>query len=114
MAIIVVSPGKKNKRIKTVSEWRLRGWQPKGRGLGGLYVAKNGRWWGHVDIVSKGVFKFYIHQPPDTLKSHPKWGCFRYIGNGWHAINFPYGAKSIDEGILKVELLINESFENGF
>jgi hypothetical protein len=54
---------------------------------------------------------FFIFDPPEELKSHSHWVCFSYRGGGKYFIHFRVRPKDIDSGIMQVERMINEAFE---
>lgn len=111
MGVHVVSPNVQREKFHTAPEWMLKGWQRVGGGLKGLYRTKYGTWWGAIKTLSKTQWQFFIFNPPRQLHGHWKWGCFFHRADNWYLVNFNKPPLGIDEGIVKIEGVIQEAFE---
>ena len=97
--------------------WDERGWKiiigtQETRYTGSYRVLNKAS--GQTDVFSGMViFKRsranpYILRPPDQIRRHPKWPCFRRITDGWFRIEWFRAARHPDEAILYVESILSE------
>ena len=97
---------------KEYTYWQENGWRKIGNEYKGFFQTKYGKWRG---VIIENYFKnhsFYIVTPPTILREGSHWSCFTHKGNGLYSIHFSHKPKDISSGILTVEQLIAESFEN--
>jgi hypothetical protein len=90
------------------SGW-VRGWRGKHKGF---YNTKYGSWRGEIDETYLGSHAFYIFSPPDVLKQSYHWACFSRKGLDKYSIHFSKNPKDMSAGILSVERLIAEAYQN--
>ena len=96
-------------------EWMLKGWRREGGGLKGMYRTRYGAWWGAIKVLSQSQFEFNIFNPPLEIEDHPQGGCFfQRKEKGWFRINFTQRPKGIDEGIQKIETVLEEAFKSRY
>src|SRR3989337_156923 len=92
--------------------WKLNGWLKRGNKYEGYYRTPHGRWKGLITENFLNSYSFFIYEPPECLKSHNHWKCFTYKGDGKYDIHFSEKPEDIGSGIIIVERLISEAFEN--
>ena len=74
-------------RRSQIPYWQERGWRQKLRTgpFIGCYRAGPERFRGQID---PSTHEFLIHRPPEALRAHPHWICFRYQEHGWYLVHF--------------------------
>lgn len=91
--------------------WEQRGWQKSGKSYEGYYRTRFGSWRGKAEVSWSGKINLFIHNAPKALERHHKWECFLWRPGGWRFIH-NFGISDLSSGILEVERLIAESFED--
>jgi len=51
----------------------------------------------------------YIASPPAEVQKHPKWACFTPSNNPWYRIHWFRSPKNIEDCILYIERILDES-----
>ena len=106
--LIEMSNQHKEKESNPIPE----GWQRKGKEQYiGLYRANSRMFWGAVNTAYKNTYRFYIWNPPNELRNHPKFSSFRYIGQGWYLVHFIRSPKSLKRGIQMIEDILVQAFK---
>lgn len=91
--------------------WIEQGWCRTSQGYRGKYKTKYDSWMGLIE-TDYDSHKFYIFNPPDELRSHSHWACFRKqdaYGKYW--VHFSQEPENIDEGIISIQKILAEAFE---
>src|SRR5262249_43192542 len=65
--------------------WKEQGWTQTATHFEGFYQAQGRRFKGAVDSEAE---HFLIFRPPEALKRHSHWPCFRYKEHGWYEVHF--------------------------
>jgi hypothetical protein len=78
--------------------------------LTGYYRTRYGSFKGKIELGFNP--SFYIHNPPAELRDHSHWICFSARSGGWYSIHFSTRPRDVDSGIMTVERLITEAFED--
>lgn len=89
--------------------WKERGWQQKGSCYHGFYRTKYGAFEGLIVEPFFGKIQFFIFKPPVCLKRHSHVLCFIPKGNNVYEIHFSTKAKTINEGIIAIEKILDEA-----
>jgi len=92
--------------------WKQNGWLKRGNMYEGYYRTPYGRWKGVIKENFLNSYSFFMYDPPECLKSHNHWKCFTYKGDEKYHIHFSDKPEDIGSGIIIVERLISEAFEN--
>ena len=92
--------------------WKENGWRKLNGAYKGYYLTDYGTWRGIIDESFSNSYVFYIVNPPRALKESEHWDCFVNKGNGTYSIHFSQKPEDMSSGILTVEKLIIESFNN--
>ncbi len=89
--------------------WQERGWTQHGAGsFTGSYRAGRERFEGCIDAKGQ-VFLIQIHRPPEALRAHRHWICFRYHEDGWYAVHFATPPRDMSSGIMEIERILCEA-----
>ena len=91
--------------------WQLRGWHVENGQLAGFYRTPYGSFAGYIRDWDTNRPEFYIIRPPEALRHHPHWMCFRHRGGGRYFIHFDPPPPNPDAGILSVEEVLTEALE---
>ena len=98
-------------RRSEISYWQERGWVRDGHRYTGTYQTRYGSFRGYCDQKGLSFFRFYIYQPPEELRRHSHWKCFLERDRGWYEVHMGRMPADISSGILAIERLITEAFE---
>jgi hypothetical protein len=98
--------------------WEEKGWVARRRGnhveYEGEYrvTPRNGRkrdaYRGRIVVTGNRPVAF-IAGPPRDIHGHPKGVCFRHLNNGWFRLEWARPATNVDDAILYVERILDES-----
>src|SRR5262249_29839774 len=72
----------------------------------GYYRAGQHRFEGQINPEAR---EFLIRRPPEALRSHPHWVCFRYQDNGWYLVHFALRPEDMSSGIMEIERILHEA-----
>lgn len=96
--------------------WAERGWRSRVDGrmhvYEGDYQVGRRSFRGRVQIDARsGKITAYIHNPPPEIKRHPHGACFQQygIGSGWFILHWRRPARNVDDAILYMERVLDES-----
>lgn len=96
---------------KECAYWQENGWRRYGNDYKGYYKTKYGKWRGLIEESFMGHYSFYLFNPPESLRGNKHWECFTHKGNGMYSVHFSRKPPDVSSGILTVEQLLNEAFE---
>lgn len=97
---------------KATPYWMEQGWRQDSLGYRGRYKTEHGSWEGYIHVEFGNEYKFYIYNPPEQLRNHSHWRCFRKQDSyGKYWVHFSDNPENIDSGILSIEKILAESFE---
>jgi len=99
-------------RHKEIPYWKRNGWQRVGRTYRGYYRTQHGDYSGRIEEEFANSYAFFIYDPPRELKNHHHWQCFSRKGGGKYQIHFSEKPEDVSSGIVTIERLIAEAFEN--
>lgn len=97
--------------------WEERGWscevRPNLRIYQGEYRIRRGRnrwrWSGRILVENRGDITAYIADPPESLRSHPKWQCFQHEEGRWFRLHWHNRARNVDDTIAYMEKILYEA-----
>jgi hypothetical protein len=61
-------------------------------------------------VETRSAPEAYIADPPPEIKRHPKGPCFALTRDGWFRVHWHRAPADVDNAILYVEKVLNESF----
>lgn len=91
--------------------WEERGWRQQGRTYSGSYQTPYAAFVGRIEQGRSGHIDFYIYSPSAEISQHSHWTCFQHRGNDWYLIHMGREPRDIGSGIMTVERLITEAYE---
>jgi len=91
--------------------WQERGWNRKGNHYTGSYQTRYGAFRGEIVQHSGNDIEFYLYQPSAEIQRHSHWVCFQHGGNDWYLVHMGRRPKDVSSGIITIERLITEAFE---
>jgi hypothetical protein len=96
--------------------WDERGWTRRTEGrneiYAGNYQAGQRTFAGRIQIEERSRrITAFIHNPPREIKRHRKGPCFQQygIGTGWFVLHWRRPAQNVDDAILYMERILDES-----
>lgn len=96
---------------RQVPYWQERGWTHKGNEYTGSYQTPYGAFQGWIQVERSGHINFYLWQPSVEISRHSHWTCFQHRGNDWYLIHMARQPKDVGSGIITIERLISEAYE---
>ncbi|REJ76319.1 MAG: hypothetical protein DWQ47_11970 [Acidobacteria bacterium] len=97
--------------------WDERGWTKQADGRNevyeGFFVAGGNRFQGRIETARRSrQISVYIRNPPPEIKRHRKGPCFQLLKNGWFRLHWTRPARNVDDAILYMERILDESLRN--
>lgn len=92
--------------------WQQQGWTHVGSAFTGRYQTRYGSFLGRIEQRGVGQFEFLLYQPSREIRRHSHWVCFQERSGGWHFVHMGRKAKDLSSGIMTIERLITEAYEN--
>jgi hypothetical protein len=95
--------------------WDERGWTRAVLGESetyeGHYAVGTRRFRGRIEVRGKRrrTVQAYIYDPPYEIKQHPHGACFQLVGDDWFYLHWARPARNIDDAILYMERVLDES-----
>jgi len=96
---------------RQVPYWQERGWTRQGNTYSGNYQTPYGAFQGWIEQQRSGHIDFYLYNPSQEIQSHNHWTCFQHRGNDWYLVHMGRQPKDVGSGIMTIERLIKEAFE---
>jgi hypothetical protein len=91
--------------------WQERGWQREGDAYKGVYQSPYAAFQGWIDQERSGHLSFYLYNPSAEIRRNCHWPCFQHRGNDWYLVHMYRQPKDVGSGIITIERLITESYE---
>ena len=96
---------------RQIPYWQERGWTRKGNTYTGSYQTAYGAFWGQIEEHRGGQIDFQLYQPSIEIQRHSHWTCFQHQGCDWYTVHMAKRPKDVSSGILTIERLITEAYE---
>lgn len=91
--------------------WQEHGWTRQGTVYNGNYQTSYAAFIGYIEEHRGGHIDFYLYNPSDEIRSHSHWACFQHRGTDWYLIHMARQPRDVSSGIITVEQLIREAYE---
>jgi len=95
---------------RQIPYWQERGWTRNGNTYSGSYQAPYAAFWGQITEHRGGHIDFMLYNPANEIRSC-SWACFQDRGNEWYLIHMAKHPKDVSSGIMTIERLIKEAYE---
>ncbi len=95
---------------REIPYWRERGWAYDGQNYTGSYQTPYAALQGYIEERWSSS-NFFLHNPSDQIRRHSHWSCFVPRGNDWYMVHMARRPKDVSSGILTIERLITEAYE---
>jgi hypothetical protein len=96
---------------RQIPYWQERGWQQRGNTYTGAYQTRHGAFSGEIRQHHGTDIEFFLYQPSQEIQRHSHWACFQHHGNDWYLVHMGRRPKDVSSGIMTIERLITEAFE---
>ena len=96
---------------RQIPYWQERGWTLQGREYSGSYQMPYGAFQGWIEQERSGHLNFYLYNPSPEIRRHSHWTCFQHRGNDWYLVHMGRQPKDVSSGIITIERLITEAYE---
>jgi len=96
---------------RQIPYWQERGWIQKDNTFTGAFQTPYGAFQGWIEQERSGRGNFHLYSPSDEIRRHSHWTCFQHRGNDWYLVHMAREPKDISSGILTIEKLITEAYE---
>jgi hypothetical protein len=103
-------PAEKVER-RQVPYWQEQGWVRQGNRYQGAYHTPYGAFPGWIEQRGGSGIDFFMYEPPEALRQHSHWSCFQDRGQNWYRVHMSRQPADVSSGILTIERLITEAFE---
>jgi len=99
-------------RRRQIPYWQERGWKREGHTYQGAYQTPYAAFQGWIEQQTSGHMDFFLYNPSREIQDHSHWTCFQHRGNDWYLVHMGKQPKDVSSGIMTIERLITEAFEN--
>jgi hypothetical protein len=96
---------------REIPYWQERGWTRKGNTYNGNYQTAYGAFWGQIIERRGGHIDFMLYTPSNEIRNCGHWPCFQHRGNDWFVVHMAKQPKDVSSGIIAIERLITEAYE---
>ena len=96
---------------RQIPYWQQQGWTRTGDRYEGSYQTPYAAFVGFIEQERSGHIHFFLYQPSDAIRRHSHFTCFQDRGQGWYLIHMGRQAQDVSSGILTIERLITEGYE---
>lgn len=97
---------------RQIPYWQERGWTQQGLTFTGTYQTPYAAFHGQIQQHRGGHIDFLLYSPSREIQSHSHWVCFQHRGNDWYLVHMSKQPKDVSSGILTIERLITEAYED--
>jgi hypothetical protein len=95
---------------REIPYWQERGWKCDGTTYSGSYQTPYAAFQGYIE-ERWSRSHFFLFNPSDQIRRHSHWVCFTPRGNDWYSIHMARRPKDVSSGILTIERLITEAYQ---
>jgi hypothetical protein len=96
---------------RQIPYWEERNWTRQGNTYNGSYQTPYGAFWGQITEHRGGHIDFMLYAPSNEIRSHSHWVCFQHRGNDWYLVHMAKQPRDVGSGIITIERLITEAYE---
>jgi hypothetical protein len=96
---------------RLIPYWQERGWTRRGDTYTGNYQTPYAAFCGQIMEHRGGHIDFMLYAPSNEIRSCGHWACFQHRGNDWYLIHMAKQPRDASSGILAIERLITEAYE---
>lgn len=95
--------------------WDERGWNRTTTGgsetYEGYYFVGKRKFRGRIEVngIRGQKVRAYIYDPPREVKKHRHGPCFQLVGDNWFHLHWSRPARNVDDAILYMERILDES-----
>jgi hypothetical protein len=96
---------------REIPYWRERGWICDRNNYTGSYQTPYAAFQGRIEERWSGNMKFFLYNPSAQIRRHSHWICFADRGSGWYLVHMARWPKDVSSGIITIERLIAEAYQ---
>jgi len=96
---------------RQIPYWQERGWTRQGQTYTGSYQTPYAAFSGQITEHRGGHIDFWLYMPSDEIRSTGPWACFQHRGNDWYLVHMARMPRDVSSGIIAIERLITEAYE---
>ena len=96
---------------RQIPYWQEHGWKCSGNVYEGAYQTPYAAFQGWIEQQRSGHMDFFLYNPSREIRSHSHWTCFQHRGNDWYLVHMGKEPKDVSSGIITIERLITEAYE---
>ncbi len=96
---------------RQIPYWQERGWTRQDGIYTGAYRTRYAAFQGWIEQQRSGHIDFFLYSPSEEIRSHSHWTCFQHRGNDWYLVHMGKQPKDVSSGIMTIERLITEAYE---
>ena len=96
---------------RQIPYWQEHGWTEWDNVYTGSYQTRYAAFFGHIAAHRGGHIDFLLYNPSGEIRSHSHWTCFQHRGNDWYLVHMVKQPKDVSSGIMTIERLITEAYE---
>lgn len=97
---------------REISYWQERGWLRQGQVYHGAFQTPYGSFRGMVEDRGAGDLRFYMFDPPQSVRNSSHWACFAPRRQKGFQVHMGTRPADVSSGIMTIERLITHSFED--
>jgi predicted acyl esterase len=91
--------------------WQEHGWTREDNTYTGNYQTPYAAFQGWIEQERSGQINFFLHNPSAKIRSHSHWTCFQHRGQDWYLVHMGRQPRDVSSGIITIERLITEAYE---
>lgn len=95
---------------RQIPYWQEHGWTQKGNTYSGSYHTPYATFQGWIEQHRSSI-DFYLYSPSGEIRGHSHWICFQARGNDWYLVHMAKEPQDVSSGIITIEKLIKEAYE---
>lgn len=96
---------------RQIPYWQEHGWTRRGNTYNGSYQSPYAAFWGEITEHRGGHIDFLLYNPSVEIRRHSHWVCFQHRGVDWYLVHMAKQPRDVSSGIITIERLITESYE---
>jgi hypothetical protein len=96
---------------REIPYWQERGWTRDGHNYTGSYQTPYAAFQGWIEERWSGGINFFLYNPSVQIRNHSHWVCFTPRGGEWYLVHMARRPRDASSGILTIERLITEAYQ---